>query len=109
MRRVRCEGQPFESMLEEQSEFTWSRNIINISLQVHSDTVRPRACAPPPGRGVARAGSGGVRSGRASGPGRAGSAGGRSVGRPLVARAPRTGRARGRSGPGALSRTVQVR
>ena len=110
--RVRCEGQPFESMLEERSLFTCGRNTIN--TQVPSDTFRRgaravhrRAAAAGAAPGV---GVGGRGRGRAvcsaSGPDRAGSAGGRSVGRPRAADRPCPS---GRSGPGALSRTVQVR
>ena len=61
--RVRCEGQPFESMLEERSLFTCGRNTIN--TQVPSDTVR-RERAPPRGRGRGAA-PGGRRRGSRSG------------------------------------------
>lgn len=94
--RVRCEGQPFESMLEERSLFTCGRNTIN--TQVPSDTVR-RERAPPRAAAGGRAGGGAGVGGRgvrgrgravwsASGPDRAGSAGGRSVGRPRAADRP---------------------
>lgn len=64
--RVRCEGQPFESMLEERSLFTCGRNTIN--TQVPSDTVRRErgACRAPP-RGRGGGGAGGRRRGSRSG------------------------------------------
>ena len=92
--RVRCEGQPFESMLEERSLFTCGRNTIN--TQVPSDTVRRGARAvhrrAAAGRAAPGVGVGGRGRGRAvcsaSGPDRAGSAGGRAVGRPRAADRP---------------------